>query len=407
MSYSQILKRPTLTIQCDWDDFLRKVNGEVWVSSKYKDKQSNYGKLKCTNIVNGQPTISGSEGFVAEFVSRDIISVHHSDSDSKTVFIAPIKIFTDIHSKGITSMDISSKGYSVSTCQDGKLHVWDFGKEEIKMALKGHVGEIYKCKFFPSGEVILSTGSDMQIKIWCALTGVCPVTLSGHVMAITDLAIVEKGRNIISVSKDGCAKLWDCGEGKCLADLLSVTSSINCCCIGDTPEFIKQEQITSVEISEREIGTENKLLLIGCEDGTVHGVAVRNRSSLFTISLSSAVNTVTFLKDTFFVVGCQSGEIILRDIYVPKEDIKIWFESNSAVLCLLAYKDSGFISSHADGSVIYRQLNNDNIRIALTGPNCDPVYEVTAYGPFIYTCSRDAVIRRYNLERALKKVIIN
>lgn len=67
--------------------------------------------------------------------------------------------------------------------------------------MTGHVGEIYKCKFFPSGVVILSAGADMMIKIWCAVTGACPVTLRGHSMAVTDLAIVDRGRNIISVSK--------------------------------------------------------------------------------------------------------------------------------------------------------------------------------------------------------------
>lgn len=73
--------------------------------------------------------------------------------------------------------------------------------EYLQLNLKGHVGDVYKCRFFPSGVVVLSGGADMQLKIWCAETGKCPATLTGHTMAITDVAIVERGRNIISVSK--------------------------------------------------------------------------------------------------------------------------------------------------------------------------------------------------------------
>jgi WD40 repeat protein len=71
----------------------------------------------------------------------------------------------------------------------------------FQRTLEGHVGDVYKCRFFPSGLVVLSGSADMQLKIWSAETGQCPVTLRGHTAAITDMCIVDKGRNIISVSK--------------------------------------------------------------------------------------------------------------------------------------------------------------------------------------------------------------
>ncbi len=71
----------------------------------------------------------------------------------------------------------------------------------LQRTLEGHVGDVYKCRFFPSGIVVLSGGADMQLKIWSAETGQCPVTLRGHTAAVTDMCIIDKGRNIISVSK--------------------------------------------------------------------------------------------------------------------------------------------------------------------------------------------------------------
>lgn len=63
------------------------------------------------------------------------------------------------------------------------------------------MGDVYKCRFFPSGVVVLSCGADMVLKIWCANTARCPVTLKGHTAAVTDVCIVDRGMNVISVSK--------------------------------------------------------------------------------------------------------------------------------------------------------------------------------------------------------------
>ena len=50
----------------------------------------------------------------------------------------------------------------------------------VQRVLEGHVGDVYTCRFFPSGIVILSGGADLQLKIWSALDGSCPRTLIGH-----------------------------------------------------------------------------------------------------------------------------------------------------------------------------------------------------------------------------------
>ena len=55
------------------------------------------------------------------------------------------------------------------------LFVYHFQRE-----LKGHVGDVYCCKFFPSGVVVLSVGADMQVKIWSAETGKEAANIIGH-----------------------------------------------------------------------------------------------------------------------------------------------------------------------------------------------------------------------------------
>lgn len=72
---------------------------------------------------------------------------------------------------------------------------------EVLQDLKGHGGPVYKCRFFPSGIVVLSAGADGSCRVWSAETGDNPAMLRGHTMAITDISIIDKGRNVISVSK--------------------------------------------------------------------------------------------------------------------------------------------------------------------------------------------------------------
>ena len=67
--------------------------------------------------------------------------------------------------------------------------------------LEGHLFDVYTCRLFPSGVVVLSGGGDMQLRIWDAATGSCPVVLKGHTAAVLDTAIVDRGKNIVSVSK--------------------------------------------------------------------------------------------------------------------------------------------------------------------------------------------------------------
>ncbi|KIH42561.1 WD domain, G-beta repeat protein, partial [Ancylostoma duodenale] len=79
--------------------------------------------------------------------------------------------------------------------------------------LKGHIMDVYKCRFFPSGLVVLSAGMDMSVRVWSVETGQCPRTFKGHTMAVTDLAIIGVGREVLSCSNDGTIIKWLCADG--------------------------------------------------------------------------------------------------------------------------------------------------------------------------------------------------
>jgi len=147
--------------------------------------------------------------------------------------------------------------------------------------------DAYNCRFFPSGEVILSGGSDMQLKIWSAITGECAVTLIGHKSAILDTAIVDRGRNIISVSRDGTAKLWDCGHKTCIENLIQLAfgNAINTCALQTVQQDLDL-RVRGTPISELAVGTLNKLLLIGCESGDVYGIGLNSNKKVLFVNIN-------------------------------------------------------------------------------------------------------------------------
>ena len=141
----------------------------------------------------------------------------------------------------------------------------------------------------------------MRLKIWSVQTGNCPVTLSGHTGAITATQIVNRGKNVISVSKDGTARLWSCGEKKCLAVLLSLTEKINCCHLSDRSMF--HPLVPDQQGEPGEVETEDKVLAVGGEAGTVSVLAVSSRALLHSVNVSSPVNTVLLTTDKLYA-GC-------------------------------------------------------------------------------------------------------
>ena len=142
------------------------------------------------------------------------------------------------------------------------------------------------CRFFPSGLVVLSGGADLRMKIWSAEDGSSPVTLTGHTRGVTDGCPVEKGRNVVSVSRDGQCKLFDCGESKCLTTFAKYDTIINACAL----QCLSSANMAKLDISngqnsetpsEREVGTENKIVALACEDGYLRVVALGSRKKVF------------------------------------------------------------------------------------------------------------------------------
>nr|XP_032637017.1 proteasomal ATPase-associated factor 1 isoform X1 [Chelonoidis abingdonii] len=405
----------TMRIQSDWNQVLRRNEGEAWLSCRSPGKSTLYGSLTCQGVgSDGIPEISASEGFFVNEITKKSILVSCPHENVSTKFLAPYTSFCRIHQKSpqkiheaatydakrhlaflIICIDISSGGgLGVSSSTDGTMKIWQAANGEIRRLLEGHVYDVNCCRFFPSGLVVLSGGMDAQLKIWSAEDASCVVTFKGHKGGILDTAIVDRGRNVISSSRDGTARLWDCGKSACLGVVADCGSPVNGIALGIADNTINLSSPENAP-SEREIGTEGKILLLAREDKKLQGVGLQSRQPVFLFVGSDAFNCCTFLSSIYLLAGTQDGNIYQLDVRNTKAPVQIIHRSGAPVLCLLPYRD-GFIASQGDGTCFIIQQDLDHV-IDLTEADCDPVYKVATWEKQIYTCCRDGMVRRYQL----------
>ncbi|CAL1543217.1 unnamed protein product [Lymnaea stagnalis] len=388
-----------LILQSDWEQVLREKNGKAWVAYKTAVPPSEYSEF----IGHGLSqegllylTTKDEEFSISDITKRSLVVTYHGETASLSrKFVAPIVTYSGIHSlkKQVTCLNTTSGGLGVSCDSEGKLKVWQTSNGEVRRELVGHVGDVYTCRFFPSGIVILSAGADTMIKIWSAETGTCATTITGHKAAILDTAIVDRGRNIVTASRDGTVKLWDVGQQACLATFEDIGGDVNCCSL-DTPEN-SIDLGTRVSQSDREVATEGKMLLAGCENGTIQGYGLFSRKKIFNLHLDSAVNACAFVSELYAVCGTQDGFINLLDLRNTSSPMNTWKESRGPILSLLGHK-GGFFTSTGDGSCFHVNERWETTT-ELTGSDCDPIYKVSSDGDNIYTSCRDGSIRKYSL----------
>ncbi len=132
-----------------------------------------------------------------------------------------------------------------------RLHV-NAAKAKLgkKTALKGHVGDVRFVKFFPSNRVVLSTSSDLSVRIWDPFTGDNPRTLEGHKRAVLTAGIVGRGRTVLTGAADGTVRLWDVATPKQIKMFGSDRySAVNCLALDKSNGGEEEEQTVVVGLA--------------------------------------------------------------------------------------------------------------------------------------------------------------
>ncbi|XP_031751960.1 proteasomal ATPase-associated factor 1 isoform X3 [Xenopus tropicalis] len=375
-----------LSIQGDWDQVLREAEGEVWVSCKIPGKPTIRGSLTSKGISSDEvPEVTASEEFVVQEVTKNRITVSCPEENISCTFLSPYASFSHIHEKNVSYLDISSGGdLGVSSSTD----------QTFKSVLEGHTRDVFSCKFFPSGQEVLSGGLDSLVKVWSVNDGSCLVTMKGHRGSILDIAVVADGQNVISSGQDGTARLWDSAQGACIAVVDDSYSPINAIAVAEVGNAVNLGSPKETP-SSREVGTEGKLVVLAREDKSLEGVSLHSRQSVFDFDGSDAFNCCTFISSVGVLAGGLDGNIIHVDIRNPKSAVETVSWSETPVLSLVPFRDT-YVASYGNGTC-YIPLKGSEQVLQLTGPNRQPVFQVAAWKKLVYTCCRDGFIRKYEI----------
>ncbi|KAK9449696.1 WD40-repeat-containing domain protein [Limtongia smithiae] len=289
MTRSNVTTIPLFSIQPSFLDVIadvrsgKAVKDSFWVSSREVDAPTRYGSVDVYRE-SGQVVLRGQDGFDAVFSGQ---SIEVTCGEVRAQLKTPRRwIHTDCN---IECFDVSPSGelYIVGG-PDGELHVRSLRgshDETLHRELKGHLSYISRALFFPSGQVALSAGGDMQIRLWSVVDGTCARTFSGHTRGVVDLALVGRGRNFLSASLDRTVSLWECGSGE-MVHTFAVESEPTCLAVVNT------EQATAVEERPLEFGTGDKAAVVGCADGRVCVYGLGTREELLSVATRGRVRAV-------------------------------------------------------------------------------------------------------------------
>jgi WD40 repeat protein len=103
--------------------------------------------------------------------------------------------------------------------EGGKLFVWEVQSGERVRTLVGHPGAASAVAWSPSGELLISGGSDGKLRWWEVHSAACVRVQEGHQGMVQALKVSPDGSRLASCGDDGAIVLWDLQRGEPLQTL--------------------------------------------------------------------------------------------------------------------------------------------------------------------------------------------
>ena len=103
--------------------------------------------------------------------------------------------------------------------EGGELFVWDAHSGQRVHAFEGHPGVVSALSWVPSGELVVSGGSDGRLRWWQMRSGECVRVQEAHQGTVQALKVSPDGSRLASCGDDGAIRLWDLESGELLQTL--------------------------------------------------------------------------------------------------------------------------------------------------------------------------------------------
>ncbi|KAJ3241687.1 Proteasomal ATPase-associated factor 1 [Chytriomyces hyalinus] len=279
----------------------------------------------------------------------------------------------------------------------------------------GHLGDITTARFFPSSSVLLTSASDLTIKIWDAVSGACPVTMGpkdgGHTRPVTSTGIIDRGRNIITSAKDGKILLWEVKSGSVIRAIHDdAARMVECMSIGTRSGNSAGNSQPMKD--EREVSTDDKVCFAGLETGELVGYDLGMQSSILKIMpalRSSRPNVTACAYDSSngrVSVGTIDGFMHVYDLRNTSSPLASVRRNDASILNMeFVGSDTGsehafgFVFSNGEGSCAQVQFSHESVASVVkeyVGTDVEPLFGMSLVDGVLAIGGREGTVRLYN-----------
>ncbi len=236
--------------------------------------------------------------------------------------------------------------------RDGTIDLIDAHTRELRGTLHGHKGGIRGLDFSPSGDQLVSVGTDGTIRLWSVLG---EQNMQGRILGRTDDVVMgvrfhPNGASVVSADGDGAVSLWDTVQTTPPREIL----------VRQTYEF------NTVEFS-----LDGQGLIAGYSDGTIYGWKLAGRDALFEPIRGAHTSNFRYIVmspsgDRFATANTDGTS---KMIHYPSGRIIGQPFKNVARIGVVAFTDNGdyLIGGASDGALKVWDISQDNL-VATTAP---------------------------------------
>ncbi|BGP47729.1 hypothetical protein JCM10450v2_003594 [Rhodotorula kratochvilovae] len=217
----------------------------------------------------------------------------------------------------------------VSGGSDRNVRVWDVATGRCLHVLPGHTSTVRCLRVLDGRPIAVSGSRDGSIRVWDIARGLPLRLLSGHRKSVR--AIEVCGNRIVSGSYDTTARLWDVDTGECLhvfrghiGEIYSVafdgvrviTGSLDSTVrvwSAETGEFLALLQGHTLLVGQMQLDPYADLLVTAGSDGFVMVFSLATYEPLHRIKAHSQSVTSLQFDERFIVTGGNDGRLKLWD----------------------------------------------------------------------------------------------
>lgn len=106
----------------------------------------------------------------------------------------------------------SPDGHTLACYDDKTIWLWDVDQTRCRMALHGHIGEVYHLAFTPDSHYLFSSSADSTLRVWDVETAQCLHVIPGYAISLYDVDWSPDGTHLVSGSTNGLVTIWDLSE---------------------------------------------------------------------------------------------------------------------------------------------------------------------------------------------------